>query len=97
MSNRPTALERAFELARSGDYETVDAIRSRLRREWYDDVVRGRTLRAQLRVIIAEARSAKEQPGHLRLTGDCRLGRRRASSLHGRARETPGLTGGRPG
>jgi hypothetical protein len=35
MDRRKTALERAFELARSGKYASVKAIREQLRREGY--------------------------------------------------------------
>lgn len=51
-------LERAFELAKSGDYSTVDLIRRRLRSEGYHtNQIEGPTLGKQLRHIISEARS----------------------------------------
>ena len=57
MQFRPTALERAFELAKSGDYETVSDIRKKLNSEGYSaDQVSGRTLQRQLRELIEAAR-----------------------------------------
>ena len=57
MESGTTALERAFQLARSGDYGTVSKIRSRLRFEGYSDgQVIGPTLVRQLSALINEAR-----------------------------------------
>ena len=39
MDTKVTALERAFQLARSGHMATVDDIRKRLKREGYDERV----------------------------------------------------------
>ncbi len=59
-----TALERAFQLARSGRMATVDDIRKRLKQEGYDERVvldGGRLLTAQLRRLSRAAR-ADAQP-----------------------------------
>jgi hypothetical protein len=65
MDSKVTALERAFQLARSGHMATVDDIRKRLKQEGYDEravVDGGRSLTTQLRGLIraagADARSA---------------------------------------
>ncbi len=55
----PTTLERAFALARSGDCPTVPEIRSRLRREGYEEVeahLAGPMISRQLRELCEEAR-----------------------------------------
>jgi hypothetical protein len=54
---RPTLLERAFELARTGRYATTDRMTQQLRREGYDpNQITGRVLLRQLRQAIADAR-----------------------------------------
>lgn len=62
---RPTALERAFELARSGKHQGVDAIKKALRAEDYraEEIAQivGQTLFTQLRKLIAEG-SSQRQP-----------------------------------
>jgi hypothetical protein len=51
-----TPLERAFQLARSGQCKTTADIRSRLKEEGYsDDAVVGRTLMKQLRTLMDDA------------------------------------------
>lgn len=56
MSDRPTALERAFELAASGVYTSVTGIRERLKRDGFQVAqVTGRTLARQLRRQIKQA------------------------------------------
>lgn len=56
MTDRPTALERAFEFAASGAYRSVDEIRARLKREGFDVAQpTGRTLTNQLRHHIKQA------------------------------------------
>jgi hypothetical protein len=51
-----TTIERAFELARSGECKTINEIRSRLKAEGYNqNLIEGRTLLLQLRTIMAEA------------------------------------------
>lgn len=51
-------VERAFELARSGQYRTVNDIRAQLRKEGHSDVQQhlgGKLIRTQLRAIISGA------------------------------------------
>lgn len=56
MNNRPTPLERAFELAGSGQQKSVDEIRTRLKLEGFDTAqLYGRTLANQLREKIKRA------------------------------------------
>ena len=59
MQYRPTTLERAFELARSGRCENIAAIRRRLKHEGYaeGEHLVGPTLRKQLRQLMDEARN----------------------------------------
>jgi hypothetical protein len=50
-------IERAFDLARSGECKTINEIRSRLKAEGYDEgPIEGHTLLLQLRTLMAEAR-----------------------------------------
>ncbi len=54
MDQNKTALERAFELARSGRYPTVELIRRAISAEGYfQSQIEGRELSRQLRVLIA--------------------------------------------
>ncbi len=54
---RPTTLERAYQLAMSGDCPTVADIKVRLRKEGYEgNHLVGPTLLADLRRLCAEAR-----------------------------------------
>jgi hypothetical protein len=56
MEPNKSAIERAFELARSGTCKTVNEIKQKLREEGYnDDMIIGRSLWMQLRTLIAEA------------------------------------------
>ncbi len=56
MDHRPTAVERAFELAKSSRCATVADIRRRLKEEGYSvDVISGRTLLMQLRNCLRDA------------------------------------------
>jgi hypothetical protein len=58
MDSKVTALERAFQLARSGRMSSVDDIRKQLKREGYDDRVvldGGRLLTTQLKGLIRAA------------------------------------------
>ena len=58
MDSKVTALERAFQLARSGRMTTFDDIRKQLKREGYDDRVvadGGRSLTTQLKGLIRTA------------------------------------------
>jgi hypothetical protein len=53
MNHRPTDLERAFELARSGRCGRVEDLRTQLRKEGYSvDRLTGRTLIKQLQALI---------------------------------------------
>ena len=57
----PTTLERAFDLARSGDCATVNDIRTRLKAERFDQVdahLAGPAIARQLRLLCEEARAA---------------------------------------
>ena len=59
MAVRPSTLERAFELARTGEYAGASEIRHQLHIEGYVDANRqvyGRSLVSQLRKICAEAK-----------------------------------------
>lgn len=61
MQNRQTALERAFELARSGECHGTDEIRKRLNAEGYSgQQVTGPTLLRQLRDLCAKAKTEAE-------------------------------------
>ena len=56
MSSQPTSLERAFDLARSGQFSSLDDIRHQLDREGLNPrTVVGPVLRRQLRDLICEA------------------------------------------
>jgi hypothetical protein len=56
MDSTKTALERAFELARSGRYTLVTEIRDEIRAEGYDDSqIENRALVRQLRSLMDEA------------------------------------------
>jgi hypothetical protein len=55
----PSIIERAFELARSGEYATIDDIRKRLKSERYSQVdahLAGISVRRQLLDLCREAR-----------------------------------------
>jgi hypothetical protein len=59
-----TALERAFQLASSGDHRSIDDIKRRLRAEGYSvDQITGSALNKQLRTLIQSARNAKTRSG----------------------------------
>jgi hypothetical protein len=60
MTFRPTALERAFELAKSGDYAGIPQIQAKLVLEGYArNQLDGPSLMRQLRALCVEA-----QKGH---------------------------------
>lgn len=60
MTFRPTALERAFELAKSGDYATVSDLTKQLKSEGFaTSQITGPSLSKQLRELCAEAVAAK--------------------------------------
>jgi hypothetical protein len=61
MNNRPSIIERAFQLAKSGQYATVEDIRAQLTLEEYanvEAVIRGNALVAQLGGRISSSRTA---------------------------------------
>jgi hypothetical protein len=62
MDPKVSALERAFQLARSGRVSNIDDIRKILKREGYDliDLFVGPSLKSQLRELI---KTAHLQPG----------------------------------
>jgi hypothetical protein len=58
---RPTAIERAFELAKTGRYATISDLREAVLDEGLDpSQLQGRTLHLQLRQICADAKKADE-------------------------------------
>jgi hypothetical protein len=58
MDHRLAPLERAFELARSGSYATVDAIKKQLTGEGYSAAqIEGGAIKKQLLALIRAARS----------------------------------------
>ena len=63
MDPTTTALERAFQLARSGDYASVADIKTQLATEGYSAAqVTGRTLMKQLLTLVREARANRALP-----------------------------------
>jgi hypothetical protein len=59
MDHRPTSLERAFELAKSGQCATVEEIKKKLKAEGFvASQIEGRTLIKQLRDLIEAAKQA---------------------------------------
>jgi hypothetical protein len=64
MSNRPTALERAFALAASGKVRSAYEIKQTLKAEGYpeDGQLHGMTISRQLGRIIAAAKAGTEMP-----------------------------------
>ena len=63
MSNRPTTVERAFELARSGACRNLEEIISRLKAEGLDSVeghVAGASIRSELRQVCHDHRRARK-------------------------------------
>ena len=56
MEPNKTAIERAFELAKSGEYSTVNIIKGKLKAEGYPlDQVDGKALTTQLRALMKDA------------------------------------------
>jgi len=63
MDQNKTALERAFELARTGRYPTVELIRRAISAEGYfQSQIEGRELSKQLRELIAASVPPPESP-----------------------------------
>jgi hypothetical protein len=59
MDLRPTALERAFQLARSGRPKSIDDIKHELAKEHYSTgQITGNTLRKQLLALIQTAQAS---------------------------------------
>ena len=59
MTFPPSTLERAFELARSGEFSNLSEIRQRLKQECHDQVeahLQGHSISRQLRALCEEAR-----------------------------------------
>jgi hypothetical protein len=55
--SRPTTLERAFEMARSGDFASVREIRDALKAEGFDALqMHGTSLERQIRQLCSDAR-----------------------------------------
>jgi hypothetical protein len=64
--DRPTIIERAFELAQSGTCQSLDELRSQLKRERYESVdshMAGPTLGRQLRKLFQERRTDQAPAG----------------------------------
>ena len=60
MDPNKTTIERAFELARSGECKIIHEIRRQLKVEGYDEsVIEGRSLLIQLRTLMADASKRK--------------------------------------
>ena len=62
MRNPQSTLERAFELARSGECASTSEIRQRLKRERYDSVeahLQGPSITRQLRLLCEQARRSE--------------------------------------
>jgi hypothetical protein len=60
--HRPTTIERAFELARSGPCESLEEVRTQLKRERHEAVdshLSGPSIGRQLRAIFLEKQTAK--------------------------------------
>ena len=57
MDHRPTSLERAFELAKSGQCATIEEIKKKLKAEGFqDNQLVGKSLINQLRELIETAK-----------------------------------------
>lgn len=62
----PSTLERAFELARSGEYSSSAEIRLQLKRERHDQVeahLQGPSISRQLRLLCEEASRSRSSAG----------------------------------
>ena len=60
MDQNTTALERAFQLAKSGEVATIDALKRQLRAEGYSaGTITGTTLSKQLRTLIQASKDQK--------------------------------------
>lgn len=64
MAARPSTLERGFELANTGEYASISAIRKQLKNEGYFTTqLFGRGLATQLRKICLAAKAARAAGG----------------------------------
>ena len=64
-ARRPSTIERAFELARSGSCRSIDEIARRLKQEQLDNVdahLGGSSIRKDLRQACAQSRSLRLRP-----------------------------------
>ena len=61
MADRPTCIERAFALARSGKCDSVKSVRQQLKAEGYSEAghLSGNAIRRQLMALLAAARAGK--------------------------------------
>jgi hypothetical protein len=65
MDPRATELERAFQLAKSGECRSVDEIRKKLNQEgYYGTQVTGRSLLRQLQALISAEFDARQKRPH---------------------------------
>jgi hypothetical protein len=81
MTYRPSALERAFELARSGRVASIETIKLILKREGYDGAqLAGPHLIRQLRLLIYSTRAAREHALAPRAPGASRISPARRQS-----------------
>jgi hypothetical protein len=72
MTQRPTARERAFELASSGECASMKAIKAQLRREGYwavDELLTGAGIETPLRQAWTAARKTRRAQAWRRLLG----------------------------
>jgi hypothetical protein len=81
MDPKVSALERAFQLARSGQAASIDDIKKRLKREGYEEkaVDGGPSVAGQLRKLIIEASERKRGPILSTIDSAPRSGERRSS------------------
>ena len=61
MADRPTCIERAFALAKSGKCDSVKSVRQQLKAEGYSEAghLSGNAIRRQLMALLATARAGK--------------------------------------
>ena len=66
MASRPSLIERAYQLARSGDYPRLVLVKAALRREGYEQITAhfaGSATSKALRIICEEAYRLKQASG----------------------------------
>lgn len=62
MQDKPTLVERAYQLAETGDLPTIGAIKRKLQSEGYAEIdahLDGPQMRAALRTLIASAKASE--------------------------------------